>query len=911
MSHAAAPQRTLNQLLSAPREILIEIMGWVLAMSLVRAAAQLAYLLWQLATRQALSYPDVVQHIGVAALIAVAAICRHFAVTDKPRYTVLLYFAFNQSIAAIAALSAVQGLTLALGLPMLSMIIALPYVTRRTLLGMFACSVFVTSGAIAVNSVLPEQVMPAGTVLMGRITFAAIFVVQLITLLRLRDWFVDAVQSLRNWSDELGQIRDSLEDQVARRSAQLEQQVTVAQRAEATAADERDFAEAVLANMAQGMVIVDIDFVITYANAAVESMFHVGPGTLKGRNVMAFVPDGLHDTYRRLFNHELQEAILNLKRESGEEIHVQVKVVRDLAVLPSGSSVVVVTDLTKQLAADAQRRLLESVVEQSNAPLIIIDNGESNPDRVPVIRYANRACEVLTGYPASELSGKPSTMLLGHESDPAIIAQSAESFSRGVPHIYELQFYRRDGSAFWATVDVTPVRDATGNIAQWVGILQETTARKQAEQALRRQTEYLRALHNTTLTTVNRLRMADLFASVVAEATRLFSTSDAVIVEFDNETGFTRRPVSTGYWARLPVPRHSKGDDLVGIVWATGRAMKVDDYDSWPSRRSYVKPGELGSVACAPFTLRGETVGALVVSRDKNARPFSDEELEMLVQLSQLVSVGYENSSLYERVRQSEAELEQRVELRTRELRMALDANDQLREKAVQVAAQSERARLARDLHDSVSQAVFGIALGARTIQERIDLQAQPELAEPLTFILELAEAALVEMRALIFELRPEALSQEGLVGGLAKQCSALQARHKLAVSTHFDGEPVCSLEVKEAVYRIALEAMQNIVKHARATEVTVALHCDAEYLNLAVCDNGRGFDTSREYAAHYGLKSMRERTEALGGNIAWKSEIGKRTCVNARVPLSAGNRRSEGVPAHSATISADVVQPQ
>src|SRR5205085_1861060 len=146
--------------------------------------------------------------------------------------------------------------------------------------------------------------------------------------------------------------------------------------------------------------------------------------------------------------------------------------------------------------------------------------------------------------------------------------------------------------------------------------------------------------------------------------------------------------------------------------------------------------------------------------------------------------------------------------------------NARLYEQAQELAALEERNRLARELHDSVSQALYGIALGARTA--RTLLEHNPSrLGEPLDYVLTLAEAGLTEMRALIFDLRPESLENEGLIAALGKQVAVLQGRHGINVQTDFCEEPTLSLEVKEMLYRIAREALHNTVKHAQANQVT------------------------------------------------------------------------------------------
>src|SRR5690606_4762228 len=144
--------------------------------------------------------------------------------------------------------------------------------------------------------------------------------------------------------------------------------------------------------------------------------------------------------------------------------------------------------------------------------------------------------------------------------------------------------------------------------------------------------------------------------------------------------------------------------------------------------------------------------------------------------------------------------------------------NARLYEQALSLAALEERQRLARELHDSVSQALYGIALGARTARtllDRAELAAEQTetLASPLDYVLSLAEAALTEMRALIFELRPESLAMEGLVVALTRQGDALEARHNVAVTTAFGPEPELPLSTKEALFRVAQEALHNVVK--------------------------------------------------------------------------------------------------
>lgn len=204
---------------------------------------------------------------------------------------------------------------------------------------------------------------------------------------------------------------------------------------------------------------------------------------------------------------------------------------------------------------------------------------------------------------------------------------------------------------------------------------------------------------------------------------------------------------------------------------------------------------------------------------------------------------------------------------------------------AHQLAVLEERNRLARELHDSVSQALYGIVLGAQTARVFLDHDPQ-QAVEPLDYVLALSEAGLAEMRALIFELRPETLENEGLVEALSKQVQMLQARHRLEVKTVFCPEPIIAIQLKEAVYWIAREALHNIIKHANASTVEISLSVLQDWLVLSIVDDGTGFDMSGDFSGHLGLKSMAERALKIGGMLQVHSETGAGTRIHLQLPL-------------------------
>jgi signal transduction histidine kinase len=210
--------------------------------------------------------------------------------------------------------------------------------------------------------------------------------------------------------------------------------------------------------------------------------------------------------------------------------------------------------------------------------------------------------------------------------------------------------------------------------------------------------------------------------------------------------------------------------------------------------------------------------------------------------------------------------------------------NTRLAGQSRQQAALQERQKLAHELHDSVSQALYGIALGAKTA--RALLKNHPENAlEPVEYVISLASSGLAEIRALIFDLRPAALVEEGLVAAIATQAKAFEARHQVSVLFSPTDEPQISIPVKEALYRVVMEALNNIAKHANASQVIIRLGWDTGGLRLEVDDNGSGFQPARPYPGHLGLASMRQRVERIGGVFEIHSAPGQGARLRVRVP--------------------------
>jgi signal transduction histidine kinase len=250
------------------------------------------------------------------------------------------------------------------------------------------------------------------------------------------------------------------------------------------------------------------------------------------------------------------------------------------------------------------------------------------------------------------------------------------------------------------------------------------------------------------------------------------------------------------------------------------------------------------------------------------------------------------------------------------------EAEERMRElyaQAQEAAAAAERARLARELHDTVTQALFSMTMHAEAAQMALEravdsgaIRADGPLGRNLRHLRELSEGALAEMRALVFELRPGALQEEGLAAALRKHAAALSAREGVPIAVQAPEWRVqLDRSTEEQLYRLAQEALHNVVKHARASRADVRLEVDAAgRLVLEIDDDGRGFDPATVPAGHLGLRTMADRVDQIGGVLQVQSASGAGAMVRVTVPgvQTALTAESEGL--HVRWLPFDLTDP-
>jgi signal transduction histidine kinase/HAMP domain-containing protein len=294
-------------------------------------------------------------------------------------------------------------------------------------------------------------------------------------------------------------------------------------------------------------------------------------------------------------------------------------------------------------------------------------------------------------------------------------------------------------------------------------------------------------------------------------------------------------------------------ETVTGWVAAAGEPFVVPDVSQEP-RYIKITDTETQSELVVPIKLKEQVTGVINVESD-HLDAFDQSDVAVLQSLADQAAMVIENAQLYEQ--------------------------------AQQVAALEERQRLARELHDSVTQSLYGVTLYAEAAARLLSVGDTELASDHLREVRQTAQEALREMRLLIFELRPPVLEQEGLVAALEARLETVEERSGLETEFIVEGDGRLPPDVEEGLYRIAREALNNALKHTQAQHVTVNLRREEQAVMLEITDDGIGFDTStaREQGG-LGLPGMEERANKLGARLTVNSQPGKGTSVKVELTL-------------------------
>lgn len=384
-------------------------------------------------------------------------------------------------------------------------------------------------------------------------------------------------------------------------------------------------------------------------------------------------------------------------------------------------------------------------------------------------------------------------------------------------------------------------------------LYQEEQERHQEADQRRQVAEGLRDI----MTILNSNRpLDDILETIVAQATRLLEANAAAIYRLQSKDGPLKIQAGYGlpaeYVAKIEIPLNQ------GLV---GQAVQRRQPITFPNPDNALNSGEflkqdhslralfLETMApyqarlAVPLIIKDEVYGGMVLYYTQ-LRDFSDEDIGLAVSFADQVALAIENARLFAQ--------------------------------AEQAAILEERQRLARELHDSVTQSLYGVTMFAEAATRLLKSNQIGLVAEHLQELRSTAQEALQEMRLLIFELRPSVLEEAGLAAALQTRLEAVERRSGLVTELKVEGIPTRPLspKVEEGLYRLAQESLNNILKHAQAQHVSVCLYHRAQGVKLEITDDGVGFDpaTIRQRAG-LGLRGMEERAKQLGATLTIASQ--------------------------------------
>jgi len=288
---------------------------------------------------------------------------------------------------------------------------------------------------------------------------------------------------------------------------------------------------------------------------------------------------------------------------------------------------------------------------------------------------------------------------------------------------------------------------------------------------------------------------------------------------------------------------------MLGLAVRRGEPLLINNR---PGDKSEITDGAPVSLLAIPLKIQGQIIGVLDVANKD--RGFTQDDVRLIQLLANQAAVAVENARLTRKVQE--------------------------------MAVLEERQRLSRELHDSVNQLLYGMALYTQAAQRKLETGELDAVGSHLKNLQESASEALKEMRRLIFELRPSVLNQAGLKGAISQRLKSVEEQIGLVTAFEWRVNTRLDARIEEMLYGIAQEALNNVVKHAHAMNVTVYVIQNDNSLVMKIEDDGVGFILNEKEKGGIGLRTMRERADALNAELTIRSSPVGGTSLTIEVKL-------------------------
>ena len=406
----------------------------------------------------------------------------------------------------------------------------------------------------------------------------------------------------------------------------------------------------------------------------------------------------------------------------------------------------------------------------------------------------------------------------------------------------------------------------------------------------------LSALHKISLRITSKLETEQVLETIMRQAVKLLKAQGSSLGIYDADKNVIRKISSYNVPLELKGMEFAVGEGVAGQVIATRKPVFTNDYESWHGRSSKFNTPPYNAVLGVPLFWEEQVIGELVVLDRTERRTFTSDDANLLSFVADLASIALKNSELYDEVRKSREELEQKVIQRTSQLSEAQEALTQKAEELRRlleitvIVQEEERARIALDLHDGTNQLITGTLYEIQAAQQSIHDHRWESSIEKLETAKRLLRTIEAENRKIITGLRPIILDTDGLLAALRWYAETFQKDFGINCSLRVIGKPVQFLQpVETAIYRIVQESLNNTVKHSQATNVYILADFGTEGFHLVIADDGVGFDLGSGIdikKTQMGLFGMKERAQSINGKLVVQSQPGQGTQISLEIPI-------------------------
>ncbi|MEJ2600416.1 MAG: PAS domain S-box protein, partial [Anaerolineales bacterium] len=522
-------------------------------------------------------------------------------------------------------------------------------------------------------------------------------------------------------------------------------------------------------------------------------------------------------------------------------------------------------NILKVEAEVSSRKLIES--ESRYRRLVeIMNEGLGMSDENDIYTYVNPRLAEMLGFSTDEMIGHPVVEFFDEESRSIITDQFARR-RLGEEQPYTITWRCKDGNELHTLIAPAAVFDPEGKFQRSIAVVTDISEQVEASQLLEQRvaerTHELSTLLDVSKVIVGTLEL-ELLLKVILEELRLVIDFDgaAIIslgdrtltslnfplkIKDETDTRFIR-----AISASLNTSERFRRDEAIIIADVQADTAEGNDFRAIASTLIDVDSVDMRAWMGIPLKVKEKLVGVLSVHH-RQPNYYTPAMAHLAQAFANQAAVAIENARLY---RQAQA-----------------------------AAAAKERGRLARELHDSVTQALYSLTLYAEATRLALGNGKAEAAVKNLQEVLSIAREGMGDLRLLIFELRPPILEEEGFVGALQARLEAVEARAGCQAEFHVQGEPHLSPEVESELYWTVHEALNNVLKHARAKHVYVDLQFHNGASKITIMDDGVGFDASNlEQVSGIGIKNITERINRIGGSFKIESQNGKGTFFEVKL---------------------------